>query len=126
MPSAAAVGVARHLAAVTALNRRERLTADTAVVAEFAQGLDEGALACRDVGHAWRSRKVIRRRWGFERVMVCRDCHAERREDLDRMARRVKAYAVQYPDGYLLPKGSGRLDADGKAAMRLELLTRGA
>lgn len=45
---------------------------------------------------------------------------------LDRTARRVKAYAVQYPDGYLLPKGTGRLDAAGKAAMRLELLTRGA
>jgi hypothetical protein len=115
---------ARRLATVTPLRQRS-YTADPGQVATFAQTLTEGALACRDVGHGWKSGRVKRVGRGYHRIMICRDCGAERPEDLDGSARRVKVYAVQYPDGYLLPKGSGRVDSEGKAAMRLELLRRG-
>lgn len=114
-----------RLATVTPLRVRPP-SADPTQLATLAQSFTDGALACREQRHhAWQSWKVTTRRWGFERVMRCRDCGAERKDDLDRRALVVKRYPVAYPEGYLLAPGTGRVDAEGAAAFRLELLKRG-
>jgi hypothetical protein len=125
MPPRAAVArtapKSRHLSAVPAAPHHT----DPDVAATHAQTLDQGALTCREFSHhAWKSAKVTPRRWGFERLNRCRDCGAQYKEDLDQWARPLKKYPPSYPEGYLLPKGSGRLDADGRAAYRLESLKR--
>lgn len=75
-------------------------------------------IACRDLGHAWDPRQARRTDTGFERTMVCLRCEAERKQKLDHRGWPAGA-TYGYPEGYLAPKGSGRMTREDRGAMRL-------
>jgi hypothetical protein len=90
----------------------------------IAADLSDGALSCREHRrHAWRKSTASRESYGFRRVETCPDCGSERWQELDRYGYIVRS-GINYSEGYLMPKGSGRIDARGAAQFRLEALTR--
>lgn len=94
------------------------------VVEEIAHGLEDGALHCRESRrHDWRPSRVTKERYGYRRVQVCTDCGSSQWQELDARGYVIRK-GTEYVDGYLLPKGTGRVNADGLAVYRLEALTR--
>lgn len=82
------------------------------------------AITCRDYSHAWAPWYVTKftGAGGFERGVRCGVCGTARIETLDRLGR-LDGRRYEYPDGYLV-KGSGRIDADFRAKIRLTSMLR--
>lgn len=98
--------------------------ADPDVIAELAKDLDDGVLHCREHRrHDWRPSTVKREKYGYRRVEVCSDCASSRWQELDTRGYVIKG-GINYSEGYLNPKGTGRVDQRGCAAYRLETLHR--
>lgn len=98
--------------------------ADPRVLEELAHHLEDGALHCRESRrHDWRPSRVTREAFGFRRVELCSDCESSRWQELDSRGYVLKA-GVEYVEGYLNPKGTGRIGQDGQAVYRLEAITR--
>lgn len=98
--------------------------ADAKDVRGFAHGLSESFLACRELGHNWRSRVV---RWngdrqGYDRTLRCTRCKTLREQVLTSFGAILSSRYV-YPNGYQ-SDGLGRIVGDGRDALRLESLTR--
>ncbi|WP_037569927.1 hypothetical protein [Phaeacidiphilus oryzae] len=92
--------------------------ADTDAVRDYATGLTFQQLQCRDFGHNWRPHTAMRRDdGGFDRTLVCK-CKARRVQVLDSYGRIVATH-YEYPDGYQMPKGSGRISSDDKGILRI-------
>jgi hypothetical protein len=92
--------------------------AEVDAVRDYAAGLSFQQLQCRDFGHNWRPHTATRRDdGGFDRVLVCR-CHAQRHQILDSYGRIVGSHYA-YPDGYQMPRGSGRISSDDKGILRI-------
>jgi|UPI00055CEBCE hypothetical protein len=92
--------------------------ADTDSVRDYASGLSHQQLQCRDFGHNWRPHTATRRGdGGYDRTLVCR-CKARRIQVLDSYGRIVNTH-YEYPEGYQMPKGSGRISSDDKGVLRL-------
>jgi hypothetical protein len=92
--------------------------AETDAVRDYASGLSNQQLQCRDFGHNWRPHTAARRDdGGYDRSLVCR-CKARRIQVLDSYGRIVATH-YEYPDGYQLPKGTGRISSDDKGVLRL-------
>jgi len=92
--------------------------ADVETVRDYAAGLSFQQLQCRDFGHNWRPHTAERRAdGGFDRILVCR-CHARRHQVLDSYGRIVSSH-YEYPEGYQLPRGSGRISSDDKGILRI-------
>lgn len=99
---------------------------------EFAESLTNGRLICRTIGHSPRESHVNivtlegSRKEYYEQILVCRNrCGVEWRLLIDA---RSGLQVYRKPDyskakGYLA-KGIGRIDADGKGALRLERMKR--
>lgn len=82
-------------------------------------------LLCRDQLHRWTDLDVIEeRRKGFLRVVQkCEVCTAERTQLLS-MKRNdygeiTKSWISHYPEGYLMPKGFGRLGRRDRGEIRM-------
>lgn len=92
-------------------------------VRDFASGLTESQLACRELGHNWRSRVA---RWndrgGFDRTLRCTRCKTLREQVLTNYGA-ILSNRYVYPKGYQ-SAGIGRIAGDGRDALRLESLTR--
>lgn len=79
---------------------------------------------CRDLGHSWRAINAWKERGIFIETLQCSRCSCEKDRGfhpktgaLLQINRRTK-----YPEGYLLPKGSGRMTQEDRAAIRLSRL----
>lgn len=93
-------------------------------VADFAAGLSEAHLACRDYGHSWTPATA---RWdselrAFARTLRCVRCHTERAQWLSQYGHPLRGHYV-YPEGYQA-LGLGRLDGESRDVLRLESVSR--
>lgn len=74
---------------------------------------------CRDTGHAfvkhWAGYGPDEK--SFLRIRRCRNCKTKKTQVLD-LDGYILASEYEYPEGYTLPKGTGRLGADGRAIYR--------
>lgn len=96
--------------------------ADPREVRDWAENLPGKFLICRDLNHDWsgyrawatgRGRSLL-----YTRVLKCKKCTTEREDTLTSQGFKVGT-KYNYPDGYLTPKGTGRLGSDARAALRL-------
>lgn len=109
---------------MTPLRTQPAPVADPQQIAELAQQLTDGALNCREHRrHDWRPAQVTRQDYGYRRVEACDDCGSSRWQEMDSRGYLIKG-GVNYSEGYLNPKGTGRVTVDGIAAYRLEAITR--
>lgn len=93
-------------------------------VRDWAEGLKESYLQCRELGHNWRPHTA---RWssefeGFERRLRCTRCRTVREQVLSAHGA-VVTNQYLYPDGYQT-HGMGRVVGDGRDALRLESIQR--
>lgn len=101
-------------------------TADPREVAELAADMPLRFLKCRANRHVEHELDVQRADEGeatYEQVFRCSRCRRERSLLLDAAGRIVGRTTPRYPEGYLL-HGYGRLDREGRAALRLAGITR--
>jgi hypothetical protein len=84
--------------------------------------MSEEAIVCRDLSHAWKPYYANRISGGFERALRCGVCGTERAEILDSWGRLINR-KYGYPEGYIV-KGTGRMDADFRAKIRLTSVER--
>jgi hypothetical protein len=93
-------------------------------VTEWAHELRVSQLTCRDYGHAWRP---LTARYAEEgsivRTQRCTRCRTEREQTLS-LSGMVLGGHYAYPEGYLAPRGIGRLTADHRAVLRVESIRR--
>lgn len=98
------------------------VVADPAEVKDWAEALPERFLICRDINHRWGGYRAYRegkgRNAGFTRILRCGLCRTEREDTLDSRGYKIGT-KYHYPEGYLTPKGTGRMGSDSRAALRL-------
>lgn len=94
-------------------------------IAGWREGLPEEFLACRDYGHLWRPRsaRYMPEANGYTRTMACGRCHAERDQDLTASGGIVSGH-YSYAEGYVAPRGQGRLGGEARDSLRLESVLR--
>lgn len=101
----------------------ETAYADLDSVQEFAEGLKETFLHCRELGHNWRPYTVGRHPdGGFERVLRCSRCRTKRVQSITTRGIVMQNKYI-HPEGYLL-EGLGRIVGDGRGLLRLEAIKR--
>jgi hypothetical protein len=92
-------------------------------VADFAEGLPERFLYCREMGHNWRPQSAGRYKdGGFSRILRCTRCKTERHQEISQRGV-VLSNKYVHPEGYL-HKGMGRIVGDGRGVLRLESIKR--
>ena len=91
-------------------------------VREYAATLKTTFLECRDMGHRWQPFKVDAVGGTYVRVFRCSRCKTEREQTLDARGH-IMRNSYEYPDGYQ-SKGLGRMDDDGRSALRLASIER--
>lgn len=97
--------------------------ADVGAVEEFASGLPEKFLYCREMGHNWRPYSAGRfKDGGFERVLRCSRCRTRRVQNINSRGI-VLTNQYVHPDGYL-SHGLGRIVGEGRGVLRLESIKR--
>lgn len=80
-------------------------------------------LTCRDTGHSWRPTTAARDTDGtIHRILTCTTCGTHRNQTLD-TAGYIITNTYTYKTGYQIP-GTGRLDSNHRAALRLASITR--
>jgi hypothetical protein len=95
------------------------LFADVEDVRSYASDLPAKWLQCRELGHNWGPHKAnTNDDGGFDRVLSCRRCTAKRHQVLDSYGRIVSNH-YEYPEGYQMPPGQGRISGDAKGVLRL-------
>lgn len=98
--------------------------ADTDDVAKWSAALPDTFILCRDIGHLWRPwRASITAENSYLRVLRCGRCRTERSQELSMSGHTLSA-SYTYPEGYQAPAGTGRIDTDGRDALRLESVLR--
>ena len=95
---------------------------DTLTPEQFAAGLSDRLLHCRELGHTWRPSTV---QWdpqarSYDRRLLCRNCRTVRIQLLDRSGH-VLSNRYQYPDGYLAQNVARGV---GRDAFRVEAVVR--
>lgn len=92
--------------------------AEIGAVQEFASTIKQAWVVCRGDGHNMVRHDVQMDENGvFIRTRRCRSCGYKRHYVIDPGGHILTA-KPEYPDGYLMPKGTGRLDSDGRAVFR--------
>ena len=93
-------------------------------VTEFASGLPERFLHCREMNHNWKPFTVGRHKdGGYERVLRCVRCKTEKTQHLDQYGMILGSAKYDHPDGYL-HEGFGRIVGEGRGLLRLESIKR--
>lgn len=96
----------------------EQHTADVGDVQEFASTIKSAWVECRSDGHNMGKHNVTMDENGtFIRTRRCRRCGYKRHYVIDPSGHILDA-KPEYPDGYLMPRGTGRLDTEGRAVFR--------
>lgn len=87
-------------------------------IKDVAKQYPDGYTECRTIGHGWKSLEAGWLKDGnIERVLGCTRCEARRIQVLNKQGYLIHSH-YNYPDGYAM-KGVGRLDADGRAILRI-------
>lgn len=104
----------------TSIHFRPRQEVET-----WSQDMPEAFLACRDYGHQWwpHTAHFSAREQAYDRTLRCKRCGTTRSQWIS-LRGEVLGGHYDYPEGYQAPPGSGRLDGDGRAALRLESTLR--
>lgn len=104
---------------------QDTLFADPGEVKTAAEGMTDGVLACRELGHPWGAyvASVDRAAKCFERTLRCGRCGTLKVQTLSYSGHILGSHYI-YPDGYLMEAGLGRIAGDGRAALRLVALER--
>jgi hypothetical protein len=93
-------------------------------VGDWAHGLTNAQLTCRDFGHSWRP---LSARYADEGTYVrgqrCTRCRTEREQTLS-LGGLILGGRYTYPDGYLAPNGMGRLTSSDRGLLRVESVVR--
>jgi hypothetical protein len=91
---------------------------------EWVHGLNQSQLTCRDYGHAWRPLAARRADEGaYVRAQRCSRCRTEREQTLS-YSGLILAGRYEYPEGYLAPRGMGRLTSTDRGVLRIESVVR--
>jgi hypothetical protein len=107
------------------LTRLEDGSADPKAVADWSSGLPDSYVLCRDMGHTWRPFRATFNQDmnAYDRTLRCGRCRTERQQVIG-LNGLILSGGYNYPDGYLSPSGSGRINGQGKGALRLESTLR--
>jgi hypothetical protein len=93
--------------------------ANIEAVQAYAADIPSTWLRCRELGHNWGPHRAsINEDGGFDRTLLCRRCKSKRHQVLDSSGA-VLQNAYEYPDGYQMAPGQGRISSDGKGVFRL-------
>jgi hypothetical protein len=78
-------------------------------------------LDCRDIGHQWQraGSKFVEKKRQIEQIFVCR-CTTRRVRRLALDGTIISSF-YEYPEGYVLPLGSGLMTASDRAHVRLRM-----
>lgn len=97
--------------------------ADREAVEEFAAGLKDRFLLCRDIGHNWKPwvARFDEEHNSFERAHRCVNCRSERWQSVG-LRGSILGTQYKYPEGY--QSELGRIVGEGRDALRVESLTR--
>lgn len=96
--------------------------AEVGDVQEFATTIKSAWVDCRSDGHDMRPFAVeLTEAGNFLRTRKCRRCNTKRHQVIDRSGL-ILHTTVEYAEGYLMPKGTGRLDSEGRGVFRLAAL----
>lgn len=115
---AARVGQAAHLKVADDIHY-----AELDDVRDFAEGLKETFLHCRELGHNWRPYSAgSHPDGGYERTLRCTRCKTRRVQELSNRGM-VLTNKYIHPEGYL-HEGMGRIVGEGRGLLRLESLKR--
>lgn len=94
------------------------LIASVGAVEEFASTIKSAWVECRSDGHDMRKFNVqLTEHNTFIRTRKCRRCGYLRHQVIDRSGHILNT-TPEYPEGYLMPRGTGRLDSEGRAVFR--------
>jgi len=105
--------------------------AEAGVVADVAEGWTAAQVACRTNGHAWKDAAVSHRPGVYTIRQRCsRNCGCWREGDMNERGYMVSKWRPTYPKGrdgtrspYLMPRGAGRVGADGRAVLSLQRIS---
>lgn len=93
--------------------------ADVGDVQEFATTIKTQWVKCRSDGHDMRPFDVDQTDDNTRtRIRKCRNCGAFRHQVIQRGSGMILNTTIEYPPGYLLPPGTGRLDSEGRGVFR--------
>lgn len=107
----------------TTKHKPAALIADVDDVQEFASTIRESWVNCRAYGHDWRPFKVEQTENNtFVVIRKCRQCSGTRTQVIDRYGLIINT-EYKLPDGYQMPRGTGRLDSEGRGVFRLSAIT---
>lgn len=98
------------------------LFADVEEVKEFAQGLPDKFLECREMNHIWKAWTGQYIEGGILRILRCQRCRSERHQEISLSGTVLRSW-YKHAEGYL-HEGMGRIAGDGRDALRVESLTR--
>lgn len=83
-------------------------------------GMDGEFIVCRDINHSWRNygSKWLAEDHCYEQILKCTRCGTHRYRYLSTQGRILGAHYA-YPEGYLLPPGTGHLTTEDRDQIRL-------
>lgn len=107
------------------LSKTKGVSADPKVVAAWSAELSDAYIQCRDMGHRWApyTAKFDEVMNAYRRVLRCSRCKAKRAQHIG-LSGLILGGTYDYPPGYQTPKGTGRIDGNGRGALRLESTLR--
>ena len=99
--------------------------ADPRTVAKWSHDLPDEFLLCRDIGHQWRpyTARYVPADNAYERTIRCGRCTTERHQSIS-LQGEITSGGYHYADGYVAPRGQGRLTGRARGALRLESVAR--
>lgn len=99
--------------------------ADPRTVARWSHDLSDEFLLCRDIGHQWRpfTARFVPALNAYQRTLRCGRCTTERRQTVS-LTGEISSGGYAYAEGYVAPRGQGRLTGRARGALRLESIGR--
>jgi hypothetical protein len=95
--------------------------ADLGTVETAIASWSQEQILCRSNNNHWWERQTVwhdvRQGYIYEMQGCAQGCGCTRYRYLSEYLRPLSKWTGGYPNGYLLPKGSGRMDEDGRAAV---------
>lgn len=88
-------------------------------VQEYVANANPAWLQCRTKGHNMLDHDVkLNENDDFLVILRCSRCHTKRHEVVNQQGLVLSAFYDNRPEGYLLPRGSGRMDTEGRGLVR--------
>lgn len=92
---------------------------DLGDIEEYVSKASSSWLQCRTKGHNMLDHDVkLNESDDYLVTLRCSRCHTKRHEVVNSDGLILSSFYDSHPEGYLLPKGSGRMDAEGRGIIR--------